>query len=78
MTRFTVFAFVVCTVFVFSLTADVQTQIRNFQPVTDAELLDPDPSDWINWRRTIDGQGYSPLDQINRENVKNLQLVWSF
>ena len=52
----------------------VQTQVRDFEPVTDAELLDPDPADWINWRRTIDGQGYSPLDQINRDNVKNLQL----
>ncbi len=37
-----------------------------FVPVTDAMLLDPDPGDWINWRRTLDGWGYSPLDQINR------------
>src|SRR5262249_48679757 len=37
----------------------------------------PDPADWINWRRTLDGWGYSPLDQINRQNVKYLHLVWS-
>ena len=59
-------------------TTAVQAQIRNFEPITDAELLDPDPGDWINCRRTIDGQGYSPLDQINRDNVGSLQLVWSW
>ena len=53
-------------------------QVREFEPVTDEELLNPDPGDWINWRRTLDGQGYSPLDQINRETVQHLQLVWSW
>ena len=28
------------------------------------------------WRRTLDGWGYSPLDQIDRENVDTLRLVW--
>ena len=37
------------------------------EPVTDAMLLDPDPADWLHWRRTLDGWGYSPLDQINRD-----------
>lgn len=27
-------------------------QDRDFTPVTDAMLADPDPADWINWRRT--------------------------
>ena len=40
-------------------------------------LLDPDPADWLHWRRTLDGWGYSPLDQINRDNAHRLQLVWS-
>ena len=30
------------------------------------------------WRRTYDGWGYSPLDQINKDNVKDLQLVWTW
>ena len=30
------------------------------------------------YRRTYDGQGYSPLDQINTSNVKNLTPVWTF
>ncbi|HSG34606.1 MAG TPA: hypothetical protein VLA37_08720, partial [Sphingomonadaceae bacterium] len=37
-----------------------------FEPVTDAMLQDPDPADWLNWRRTLDSQGYSPLDEIDR------------
>ena len=51
---------------------------RDFQPVMDAMLQDPDPADWLNWRRTLDGWGYSPLDQIDRGNVHELQLVWGW
>ena len=53
-------------------------QDRDFTPVTDAMLQDPDPADWLNWRRTLDGWGYSPLDQINTDNVHQLQLVWAW
>ena len=45
-------------------------------PVTDAMLRDPDPDDWLIHRRTYDGWGHSPLDQITRENVGALQLAW--
>lgn len=51
---------------------------RPYRPVTDAMLLDPAPGDWINWRRTLNGWGYSPLNQINAKNVDQLQLVWSW
>ncbi|MDE2905489.1 MAG: PQQ-binding-like beta-propeller repeat protein, partial [Acidobacteriota bacterium] len=34
--------------------------------------------DWINWRRTLDGWGYSPLDRIDTENAHRLQLAWSW
>ena len=46
-------------------------------PVTDAMLQDPDPSDWLMWRRTLDSWGYSPLDQIDRRNVDDLRMVWT-
>ena len=39
-------------------------------------LLDPPPGDWLMFRRTYDGQGHSPLDQITTENVGDLQLAW--
>src|SRR5260221_10521466 len=54
-----------------------QTEVRRFIPVTDAMLLKPDPADWPNWRRTLNGWGYSPLNQITRHNVGQLQLAWS-
>jgi PQQ-dependent dehydrogenase (methanol/ethanol family) len=46
-------------------------------PVTDAMLQKPDPANWLMWRRTLDSWGYSPLDQINRDNVRSLTMVWS-
>ena len=49
-----------------------------FVPVTDAMLQNPDPADWLNWRRTLDGWGHSPLDQITTDNVHRLQLAWSW
>ena len=49
----------------------------DFVPVTDAMLQDPDPADWLMWRRTLDSWGYSPLDQIDRTNVGDLRVVWS-
>ena len=48
------------------------------KPVTDAMLRDPPASDWLMWRRTYNGWGYSPLDQINKDNVKNLRPAWSW
>lgn len=46
-------------------------------PVTDELLRKPPPRDWLSWRRTLDGQGYSPLDQVNRGNVRALRLAWA-
>jgi PQQ-dependent dehydrogenase (methanol/ethanol family) len=49
----------------------------NFAPVTDQMLENPDPGDWLMWRRTLNSWGYSPLNQINRSNVANLKMVWT-
>ena len=57
--------------------AATKAQPKAFKPVTDAVLLNPDPADWLNWRRTLDGWGYSPLNQINTKNAHQLQLVWA-
>ena len=53
-----------------------EEQAPAFVPVTDEMLLDPAPEDWLMVHRTYDFQAYSPLDQINRENVAQLQLAW--
>jgi len=47
-------------------------------PVTDALLQSPPPGDWLSWRRTLDGHGFSPLDQITKANVRRLRLAWSY
>jgi alcohol dehydrogenase (cytochrome c) len=56
----------------------VHGQDRAFRPVTEAMLRNPPPGDWLNWRRTDNAWGYSPLDQITRQNVGQLQLAWSW
>ena len=53
-------------------------QVKDFRAVTEAMLRNPAPGDWLNWRRTDNAWGYSPLDQINRQNVPRLQLAWSW
>src|SRR4051812_49134791 len=58
--------------------ARVDAPLKALSPVTDAMLRDPPPGDWLMWRRTYDGWGYSPLDQINRSNVKGLRLAWAW
>ena len=48
-----------------------------FVPVTNEMHENPAPGDWLMWRRTQNGWGYSPLDQINRDNVDQLRMVWT-
>jgi len=52
--------------------------LTNLAPVTDTMLQSPPPGDWLSWRRTLDGQGFSPLDQVTKANVRGLRLAWSF
>jgi alcohol dehydrogenase (cytochrome c) len=61
-----------------ALTQQVSDPTRNLTLVTDAMLRNPPASDWLMWRRTYDGYGYSPLDQINKSNVKDLQVAWTW
>ena len=51
--------------------------VPNFVSVTDQTLRAPKPEDWIIHRGNYQAWGYSPLAQINKANIKNLQLVWS-
>jgi alcohol dehydrogenase (cytochrome c) len=53
-------------------------EVRNYVPVTDAMLRNPDPGDWLVIRRDYRASNYSPLNQITRDNVKDLRLVWSW
>ncbi len=39
---------------------------------------DEEPGNWLTYSRTYDSQHHSPLDQITRENVADLELKWVF
>ncbi len=62
----------------FFSTVYLYAQVKDFRTVTEAMLRNPGPGDWLNWRRTDNAWGYSPLEQINRQNVNQLQLAWSW
>jgi alcohol dehydrogenase (cytochrome c) len=54
----------------------INREVPKFSPVSREMLRQPPAADWLSWRRTLDGQGYSPLSQVNRANVKSLKLAW--
>jgi alcohol dehydrogenase (cytochrome c) len=56
----------------------VQAQQSVFVPVTDALLQKPDARDWLMWRRDQTVSGYSPLEQINKQNIGKLRLAWAW
>jgi len=39
---------------------------------------DDEPHNWLTYSRTYDGQRFSPLDQVNRENVERLRPAWIY
>ena len=49
-----------------------------FVPVSDEVLQNPAPSDWLQWRRDQQASGFSPLNEVTRENVADLRLAWSW
>jgi alcohol dehydrogenase (cytochrome c) len=58
--------------------APVPLVLRNYQTVTWERLKNPEAANWLMIRRTYDGWGFSPLDQVNVQNVAKLRPVWAF
>jgi alcohol dehydrogenase (cytochrome c) len=66
------------------LTADINVPpppkrsnpLDKYTVVTDAMLANPPASEWLGWRRTNDGLGFSPLTQITKANVDELRTAW--
>ena len=50
--------------------------VENYSPITDAMLTNPAPGDWPMIRRNYQAWSYSPLDQVNTDNVADLRLEW--
>ena len=40
-------------------------------------LANPDPADWLMISRTFDQHRFSPLNQINKNNVGQLRMAWT-
>ncbi|HLQ76570.1 MAG TPA: hypothetical protein VK210_04405, partial [Terriglobia bacterium] len=57
-------------------TVTIAGEVKDFVPVTDAMLKKQDPGDWLMIRRDYSASDYSPLNQITRDNVKDLQLAF--
>jgi alcohol dehydrogenase (cytochrome c) len=62
----------------FAQQTPVPLVLEKYQPVTAERLKNPEAGNWLMIRRTYDGWGYSPLDQITTQNVKRLRPVWGF
>ena len=58
--------------------AEAFAQLPNYSPVTAESLKQPADGDWLMIRRTYDGWGFSPLEQITARNVQRLQPAWIF
>lgn len=56
----------------------VAGEVKNYVPVTPEMLKNPPPGDWLIFGRNYQRWSYSPLNQITRDNVKNLQLKWTW
>jgi alcohol dehydrogenase (cytochrome c) len=62
----------------FPLGQTVQGTVKNYHDITDSDLEHPSDNDWLMGRRTYAGWSYSPLSQINTQNVNQIQLQWAW
>ena len=46
--------------------------------VSNQILAQAPAGDWLMWRRTYDAKGFSPLDNINVNNVTDLKVAWTW
>ena len=60
-----------------AIPTEIAAQSGAFVPVTEAMLANPDPADWLHISRTYDEHRFSPLNQINKDNVAQLRMAWS-
>jgi alcohol dehydrogenase (cytochrome c) len=57
---------------------NVAGEVKNYVPVTTEMLRNPPPEDWLIFGRNYQRWSYSPLNQITRDNVRTLQLKWTW
>jgi PQQ-dependent dehydrogenase (methanol/ethanol family) len=52
--------------------------VKNYTPLTDANMRNPDPADWLMIRHDYHANNFSTLNQITANNVQDLRLVWTW
>ncbi|HWY47264.1 MAG TPA: PQQ-binding-like beta-propeller repeat protein [Bryobacteraceae bacterium] len=57
---------------------NVAGEVKNYVPVSKEMLRNPPPEDWLIFGRNYQRWSYSPLNQITRDNVRTLQLKWTW
>ena len=50
--------------------------VEAYRPVTDEMLRNPDDGDWLMIRRNYEAWSHSPLSEIDRDTVGELELAW--
>lgn len=53
------------------------SEIADYAAVTAERLAAPEDGNWLLTRRTYDGQAHSPLTEITKDNVADLQVAWN-
>src|SRR6266446_2148590 len=53
----------------------VHVELTPYPTVTDERLQHPEAGDWLMYRRTYDGSGFSPLKQITPSNIRRLMFI---
>ena len=52
--------------------------LDKIRPVTDGLLTRVPDGEWLMYRRTYDAHGFSPLKKINKTNVGDLRVAWTW
>ncbi|MGO9703064.1 MAG: pyrroloquinoline quinone-dependent dehydrogenase [Xanthobacteraceae bacterium] len=55
-----------------------ETLLQQLKPITDENLKEPAPGDWLMRRGDYRAWGYSALNQIRADNVGRLRLAWAW
>ena len=63
---------------IFNDPQEINGSLASTQPAQAQPVEGISPADWPAYGRTQSGTRYSPLNQVNENNVKDLQVAWTF
>ena len=53
-------------------------EVSSYAPVTQQRLENPEAGNWLLYRRTYDGHGFSPLVRSTPTTSESLMPVWTY